>query len=151
MKKLTLILALILSLGSEALAHETTKDEVILKIQQETEKYKKKCFEKEAFPKGLNNYSMYNDDIKEGNYRYHQCLKKVIIKKINEIATPQYAKEMISDLDKIQDGVLDFYWILYTRKDNGTIGRDVNDATLGRHFEDILEDIIYYQTIYKNN
>lgn len=151
MKKIVLILGMILSFGANVWADDASKDGTMLKIQQETEKYKKECFENEAFPKGLNNYSMYNDDIKEGNYRYHQCLKKVIIKKINEIVAPEYAKEMISDLDKIQDGILDFYWILYTREDNGTIGRDVNDATLGRRFEDILEDIIYYQAVYKSN
>lgn len=151
MKKIVLILGLFLSLYTNARANEPSKDEIILKVRQETENYKKECFEKEAFPKGLNNYNMYNDDIKNGNYRYHQCLKKVIIEKINEMVTQKHAKEMISDLDKIQESILDFYWVLYTREDNGTIGRDINDATLGHRFEEILEDIIYYQAVYKSN
>ena len=67
------------------------------------------------------------------------------------MVTPKHAKEMISDLDKIQESILDFYWVLYTREDNGTIGRDINDATLGHRFEEILEDIIYYQAVYKSN
>lgn len=150
MKKIVLILGLFLAFNTNSWAKEAQKDDILAKIQQETEKYKKDCFDKKAFPKGLNNYSIYDDSIKEGNTRYHQCLKKVIIQKIQEIATPEYAKKMIADLDKIQEGTLDFYWILYTREDNGTIGRGINDTTLGRRFEDILEDIIYYQMIHRH-
>ncbi len=89
MKKFILILGLFLALSANARAEEDQKDNVLVRIQQETEKYKKECYDKEAFPKGIDNYSMYNDDIKDGDYRYHQCLKKIIIK---EIATPKYAK-----------------------------------------------------------
>lgn len=89
-----------------------------------------------------------NDDIKNGDIRYHQCLKKVIIQKIKEITTPDQAAKMINNLDKIQKEFSEFYWTLFNHQDNGIIGKGANDALLGRRFEDILEDIIYYQTTY---
>ena len=151
MKKIVYILGLFLAINTQVCAKEIQKDDIFAKIQQETKNYQKKCFDKEAFPKGIDNYSMYNDDIKNGESRYHQCLKKIIIKKIHEISSPEDAKKMIANLDKIQDGILNYYWILYNRQDNGVIGRMQNDAILGRLFEDILENIIHYETLYNNN
>ena len=129
------------------LPKQEKKDTISARIEQETEIYKKECFAK-AFPEGLDNYSMYNDDIKEGEYRYHQCLKKVIIEKINQSANKTDAEKMAQSLDKIQEGVRDFYWDLYNREDNGSIGRGVNDASLSRYYEQILKDIIHYQYVF---
>ncbi len=149
MKKFVLFLGLMLLFNINVSANEVKKDDVLVKIEQETEKYKKDCYDNEAFPGDFNNYSIYNDDIKEGDFRYHQCLKKVIIQKINEMAEAEDAKKMIADLDKIQEATSEFYWILFNREDNGTLGRGMNDAVLGRRFENILEDIIYYQRRYE--
>ncbi len=149
MKKFVLFLGLMLLFNINVSANEVKKDDVLVKIEQETEKYKKDCYDNEAFPGDFNNYSIYNDDIKEGDFRYHQCLKKVIIQKINEMAEADDAQKMIADLDKIQEATSEFYWILFNREDNGTLGRGMNDAVLGRRFENILEDIIYYQRRYE--
>ena len=77
-----------------------------------------------------------------------KCLKNVIIRKIKEISSADDAKLMIEDLNKIQDSFSGFYWTLCNRKDTGVFGRGINDAVLGRRFEDILEDILYYQSTY---
>ncbi len=151
MKKFVLFLGLMLLFNINVSANEVKKDDVLVKIEQETEKYKKDCYDNEAFPGDFNNYSIYNDDIKEGDFRYHQCLKKVIIQKINEMAEAEDAKKMIADLDKLQDGTSDFYWALYNQQDNGTYGRSVNDTVVGQHFEEILEDIIHYKAVYTDD
>lgn len=150
MRKIAFVLSLMLLIHTNAWAEENINDSILIKVRQETENYKKECYEKEAFPKGIDNYNMYNDDIKEGNFRYHQCLKKIIIKKIQRISSPEDAEKMVADLDKIQEGISDYYWILYNRQDNGVIGRMQNDVILGRRFEDILEDILYYEALYDN-
>ena len=54
-------------------------------------------------------------------------------------------------IDKIQEGVSNFYWDLYNREDNGAIGRGVNDASLGRYYEQILKDIIHYQYVFSHD
>lgn len=113
-------------------------------IQREVEKYVQDC-SKKVYPKNLDEINMYNDDFKKLDAEYHQCLKSVIISKINELATKEDADKMIQSLNKIQDGILDFYWTLYNREDNGVIGRGINDAAMGRYYEQILEDIILYE------
>lgn len=153
MKKIITVFSVIISLMVIVflvLAKQEKKDIISVQIEQETENYKKECFAK-AFPKELDNYSMYNDDIKEGDYRYHQCLKKIIIKKVNQLANKSDADKMIQSLDKIQEGVSNLYWDLYNREDNGTIGRGVNDASLGRYYEQILKDIIHYQYVFSHD
>jgi len=150
MKKIIIVFSVIILLMVIVflvLAKQEKKDIISVQIEQETEIYKKECFAK-AFPKGLDNYNMYNDDIKKGDYRYHQCLKRIIIEKINQLANKSDAEKMIQSLDKIQEGVSNFYWDLYNREDNGTIGRGVNDASLGRYYEQILKDIIHYQYVF---
>ncbi len=116
MKKFVLFLGLMLLFNINVSANDVKKDDVLVKIEQETEKYKKDCYDNEAFPGDFNNYSFYNDDLKEGYFRYHQCLKKVIIQKINEMAKADDAKKMIAALDKLQEATSDFYWTLYTSK-----------------------------------
>lgn len=77
--------------------------------------------------------------------KYHQCLKSIIVSKINELAAKEDADKMIQSLNKIQDGILSFYWNLYNREDNGVIGRGINDAAMGRYYETLLEDVIHFQ------
>lgn len=153
MKKYIIVfstIAVLIVISFLVLPKQEKKDSISVQIEQETESYKKECFTK-AFPERLDNYSMYNDDIKEGEYRYHQCLKKIIIEKINQLANKSYADKMIQSLDKIQEGVSNFYWDLYNREDNGAIGRGVNDASLGRYYEQILKDIIHYQYVFSHD
>lgn len=52
---------------------------------------------------------------------------------------------MIQFLNEFEKGILGFYWILYNTEDNGYIGRQQNDAAMGRYYEQILEDIILYE------
>ena len=126
------------------------QDDFAIKIKQETEKYKKECFS-QTFPKDLNDIDMYSDEIKELDHNYHQCMRKVIIAKINELATKEDANKMIQSLDKIEEGILNFYWDLYNREDYGIIGRDMNDASMGRYYETILQDVIHFQRLYRHH
>ena len=94
---------------------------------------------------------MYSDEIKELDHNYHQCMRKVIIAKINELATKEDTNKMIQSLDKIEEGILNFYWDLYNREDYGIIGRDMNDASMGRYYETILQDVIHFQRLYRHH
>lgn len=118
----------------------------VQKVKQTTEKYKKECSEL-AYPSDYNNqiYALMDDSLKQANQKYHQCLNKIIIDKISGFASAEDKKTMLQSLDKIQSGVLDFYWTLHNMEDNGFIGRQQNDAILGRYYEQILEDIIQYE------
>ena len=127
-----------------------TQDDFVIKVKQETEKYKKECFS-QIFPKDLNDIDMYSDEIKELDHNYHQCMRKVIIAKINELATKEDANKMIQSLDKIEEGILNFYWDLYNIEDYGIIGRDMNDASMGRYYETILQDVIHFQRLYRHH
>ena len=126
------------------------EDDFITEVKQETEKYKDECFSK-TFPKDLNEIDMYSDEIKELDYKYHQCIKKIIVYKLNELATKKDADKMAQSLDKIQEGILNFYWDLYNREDYGVIGRDMNDAAMGRYYETLLQDIIHFQRLYRHH
>ncbi len=90
---------------------------------------------------------MYTDEMKCLDKKYHQCLKKVIIAQIKELATKEDAQKMIDALNKLEDSVLTLYWDLYNREDYGVIGRGVNDAALGRYYEYLLSDIINFKYI----
>lgn len=146
MKKLFLFLACFIINIENVRADEPLSAEVDTsqKIKQEVEKYKKEC-SKKAYPKNLDEINIYNDDLKKLDAKYHQCLKSVIMSKINELATKEDADKMIQSLNKIQDGILSFYWNLYNREDNGVIGRGINDAAMGRYYETLLEDVIHFQ------
>ena len=146
MKKLFLFLAFFIINIENVRAEEPLSAEVDTsqKIRQKVEKYKKEC-SKKAYPKNLDEINIYNDDLKKLDAKYHQCLKSVIISKINELATKEDADKMIQSLNKIQDGILSFYWNLYNREDNGVIGRGINDAAMGRYYETLLEDVIHFQ------
>jgi len=146
MKKIFLLLSLVVIITANVRAEENVSAEIdgSQKIKREMEKYVQDC-SKKVYPKNLDEINMYNDDFKKLDAEYHQCLKSVIISKINELATKEDADKMIQSLNKIQDGILDFYWTLYNREDNGVIGRGINDAAMGRYYEQILEDIILYE------
>jgi len=146
MKKLFLFLACFIINIENVRADESLSAEVDTsqKIRQEVEKYKKEC-SKKAYPKNLDEINIYNDDLKKLDAKYHQCLKSVIVSKINELAAKEDADKMIQSLNKIQDGILSFYWNLYNREDNGVIGRGINDAAMGRYYETLLEDVIHFQ------
>ena len=94
MKKVLLILLSFLYVSKVVLAEEIEKTKFD-SVEKQMDKYKNECFNKYAFPKGIDNYSMYNDDIKDGDFRYHQCLKNIIIRKIKEISSADDAKLMI--------------------------------------------------------
>ena len=140
MKKLFLFLACFIINIENVRADEPLSAEVDTsqKIKLEVEKYKKEC-SKKAYPKNLDEINIYNDDLKKLDAKYHQCLKSVIVSKINELAAKEDADKMIQSLNKIQDG------ILYNREDNGVIGRGINDAAMGRYYETLLEDVIHFQ------
>ncbi len=118
----------------------------VLYVERETEKYKQDCF-KQAYPEDLSSINMYNDEMKCLDKKYHQCLKEVIIAKINELATKEDAQKMIDELNQFEESVLSLYWDLYNREDYGVMGRGVNDATLGRYYEHLLSDIINFEYI----
>ena len=118
----------------------------VLYVERETEKYKQDCF-KQAYPEDLSSINMYNDEMKCLDKKYHQCLKEVIIAKINELATKEDAQKMVDELNQFEESVLSLYWDLYNREDYGVMGRGVNDATLGRYYEHLLSDIINFEYI----
>ena len=126
--------------------NQEVEDKEQILIEQETEKYKQDCF-KQAYPEDLSSINMYNDEMKCLDKKYHQCLKEVIIAKINELATKEDAQKMIDELNQFEESVLSLYWDLYNREDYGVMGRGVNDATLGRYYEHLLSDIINFKYI----
>ena len=152
MKKIFLILGLILAVINPAQAEERQE---IDEIQQQVEKYTKACYNK-AFP--VNNpekmdyiLSFYNEEMKESDQKYHKCIKDIIIEKIKQDSSAEDAVKIIEALNKIEQGILDFYGIMYAQTDTGTVGRDFNDAVLGRRYEAILYDVLRYQEVYGKN
>lgn len=151
MKKIFLILSLMLALINPAQAEEEQK---VDEIQQQVEKYKEECYNK-VYP--INDdekidyiFSYYNGSIKEYLPKYNKCLKEIIIDKIKQDSSQDDATEIIKALNKIEQGILDFYGIMYAQTDTGMYGKAVNDNELGRRFEDILHDVLHYQDIYGN-
>ena len=126
--------------------HREMDDHEQILIEQETEKYKTECF-RQSYPEDLSAINMYTDEMKCLDKKYHQCLKKVIIAQIKELATKEDAQRMIDALNKLEDSILTLYWDLYNREDYGVIGRGVNDAALGRYYEYLLSDIINFKYI----
>ena len=122
------------------------KSKAVLYVERETERHKQDCF-KQSYPEDLSTINIYTDELKCMDKKYHQCLKKVIISTINELATKEDAKQMIAALNKFEDGTLSLYWSLYNREDFGVTGREVNDAALGRYYELLLSDIINFKYI----
>ena len=124
-------------------------------IKAQIEEYKKVCYNK-SYP--INNsekmdyiFSYYNDSIKKYLPKYNNCLKNIIIENIKKISSEKDIVKITEALDKIEQGVLDFYGILSTQTDTGIVGKAWNDNELGRRYEGILYDVLWYQSIYGNN
>ena len=148
MKKIFLLLSLVVIIAANVRAEEPLSAEIDTsqKIKQEVEKYKKEC-SKKAYPDDYTDhvYAFTDDSLKYANQKYHQCIKNIIIEK-NKIIFPKKENEkMLQFLNELEKGVLGFYCILHNTEDNGYIGRQQNDAVLGRYYEQILEDIILYE------
>ena len=139
-------------LSNSALAQkeEITQD----KDRELTDFYMDKCF-KEVYPedkKALSKVLSYtNDNAKQYARKYHQCLKNIIIQEIKQVFSPEGSNKMLVALDNIETGTLTFYNILYNQDDTGYMGRAQNDIILGRQYEEILYDILHYQTLYEND
>ena len=148
MKKLFLFLACFIINIENVRADESLSAEVDTsqKIRQEVEKYKTEC-SKKAYPDDYMDhvYAFTDDSLKYANQKYHQCIKSIIIKKNKIIFPKKESEKMIQFLNELEKGILGFYWILHNTEDNGYIGRQQNDAVLGRFYEQILEDIILYE------
>ncbi len=148
MKKIFLLLSLIVIIAANVQAEENVSAETDTsqKIKQEVEKYKKECSEK-AYPNDYTDhvYALIDDSLKYANQKYHQCIKSIIIEKSKIIFPKKESEQMIQFLNEFEKGILGFYWILYNTEDNGYIGRQQNDAAMGRYYEQILEDIILYE------
>ena len=148
MKKILLIFALILNSFPTYAKQEQLVDEIRIQVK----KFEDECYNK-SFP--VNNpekmdhlMSFYNDEMKNADRKYHNCLKEIIIEKIKQDSSVEDAKKMIESLDKIEQGILAFYETMFYQTDTGTIGKDFNDAVLGRRYEDILYDVLKYQYVY---
>ena len=124
--------------------HIEKEYDIKIKFNSETKKYIQECSEK-VYPKNSDGINIYSDDLKKLDYQYHQCLKTIIISKINKLAEKNDTNKLIKSLNKLQDGILSFYWNLYNREDKGILGREANDAALGFYYETLLDDIILFQ------
>lgn len=149
MKKIFLILWLVFMQINPAQAEEKQE---IDEIQQQVEKYTKECYNK-SYPvddpeKMDYILSFYNEGMKESDQKYHKCVKDIIIEKIRQDSSEEDAVKIIEALNKIERGFLDFYGIMYAQTDTGTVGKDFNDAVLGRRYEAILYDVLRYQQVY---
>ena len=149
MKKIFLILCLIFAQINLVQAEEQQE---IDEIRQQVEKYTKECYNK-SYPvddpeKMDYIFSYYNGSVKEYLPKYNNCLKGYIIEKIRQDSSEEDAVKIIEALNKIEQGVLDFYGIMYAQTDTGIYGKAINDNELGRRYEAILYDVLWYQSIY---
>ena len=132
-------------------AHAQEKQEVD-EIQQQVEKYKKEC-ENKSYPVNDKDkmdyiFSYYNSSIKEYLPKYNNCLKEIIIEKIKHIASQKDTKNILEALNKIEQGILDFYSTIAMQTDTGIVGKAWNDNELGRYYEQTLYNVLWYQEIY---
>ena len=86
-----------------------------------------------------------------GLEKYNNCLKEKIIELLQINPVKENIDELISSLNTIEKGVLDFYGTLYYQIDTGLIGQRVNFNVVGRQYERILYDVLLYQDIYGIN
>ena len=86
-----------------------------------------------------------------GLEKYNNCLKEKIIELLQINPVKENIDELISSLNTIEKGVLDFYGTLYYQIDTGLIGQRVNFDVVGRQYERILYDVLLYQDIYGIN
>jgi len=130
----------LLSLNVEA------KDAKVDKAKEQAELLSKECYDKTVEPV-LDSF-FYNDEIKKGYKKYNACQKEIIIAKIKEKSTPENAQKMIKALELMEQGMLEFYGVMYNQVDTGFYGQAVNDMELGRRYEQVLYDVLDYQSIY---
>lgn len=57
---------------------------------------------------------------------------------------------MIKALDLMEQSMLEFYGVMYNQVNTGFYGQAVNDMELGRRFEEVLYDVLDYQSTYTN-
>ena len=117
--------------------------------------YIDECFQK-YYPKDENDTIIFKPlfhDTKtiSGLEKYNNCLKEKIIELLQINPVKENIDKLISSLNAIEDGVLDFYGTLYYQIDTGLIGQRVNFNVVGRQYERILYDVLLYQDIYGIN
>ena len=88
------------------------KYDIKLKFNAETKKYIKECTIK-VYPNNIDQINIYNDDLKKLDYKYHQCLKNVIIllligvlqinvvHEIHEVTAPRRLLHVIDIMQRI--------------------------------------------------
>ena len=94
---------------------------------------------------------MYDIKTLSGLKEYNNCIKGKIIELLQNNPIKENIDKLISSLNAIEKGVLDFYGTLYYQIDTGLIGQRVNFDAVGRQYERILYDILLYQDIYGIN
>lgn len=111
-------------------------------IKSMTDKAKKECAG-QAFPEDENDYmyALYDDSLKRAEQKYAQCMKKKIFLIIDDNFSKEDAHTMKTSLNKIEENILQFYWVLNGKNDGGTFGRLQNDVEYSRRLDDILYDI----------
>lgn len=142
MRYFLLILTVMFILSSNAEAKKEWVDEA--KLQAEA--LSKECYAKTVEP--VWDSFFYNDEIKKGYKKYNACQKEIIIAKIKEKSTPENAEKMIKALDLMEQSMLEFYGVMYNQVNTGFYGQAVNDMELGRRYEEVLYDVLYYQNRY---
>ena len=149
MKKIFLILCFIFAQINLAQAEEQQE---IDEIRQQVEKYTKECYNK-SYPvddpeKMDYILSLYNTSIKKYMKEYNKCLKEIIVEKIKQTPSITDTSKIIKILDEIEQSTLKFYNLIATQTDMGIVGAVWDDTELGRRYEAILHDVLWYQSIY---
>ncbi|MBS5835147.1 MAG: hypothetical protein KIC51_08545 [Acetobacter sp.] len=144
MRYLLLIITTMFVFSSNVEAKKEWVDEA--KLQAEA--LSKECHAKTVEP--VWDSFFYNDEIKKGYKKYNACQKEIIIAKIKEKSTPENAEKMIKALDLMEQSMLEFYGVMYNQVNTGFYGQAVNDMELGRRFEEVLYDVLDYQSTYTN-
>ena len=144
MRYLLLIITTMFVFSSNVEAKKEWVDEA--KLQAEA--LSKECHAKTVEP--VWDSFFYNDEIRKGYKKYNACQKEIIIAKIKEKSTPENAEKMIKALDLMEQSMLEFYGVMYNQVNTGFYGQAVNDMELGRRFEEVLYDVLDYQSTYTN-
>ena len=154
MRKLFIALVLFVSLfaNSSFAGIEYLPDN---KYKKQVKIYKDECYQK-YYPNeedSSTNFKPLFHDTKtiSGLEKYNNCLKEKIIELLQINPVKKNIDELISSLNTIEKGVLDFYGTLYYQIDTGLIGQRVNFDIVGRQYERILYDVLLYQDIYGIN
>ena len=150
MKKIGYKIFLSTILGISLLSNSAlTQDKDEIEIKQQVEKYQDYCHNK-AYPKEKYDkiIALIDGQMKQAEQIYSQCIKEIILNKLEENFPQQSTSKMKEGIEEISNGTLKFYWYLYNSQDNGLIGELQNDAAQACMLDKILEDIVHYLTIY---